>query len=124
MSSQAPHSYEATNIPRRLHELEGALLEAAGRRGGRAVSEGMARAWFLGACGVMAAAAAVGAAIGSVHHVAMAVRHLEVFGVRLSYPVFNGAELLLLGLAGLGAAAVTVAVRACWRQRAAYRDFL
>jgi Peptidase family M48 len=79
---------------------------------------------FLGACGMLAAASAAGAAIGSVHHVSMAVRHLEVFGVRFSYPVPNDVELLLLGLAGLGAAAVTVAVRACWRQRAGYRDFL
>jgi hypothetical protein len=81
-------------------------------------------ATLLGACGLVAAASALGAAIGSVHHVSMAVRHLEVFGVRFSYPASNGAEWLLLGLAGLGAAAVTVAVRSCWRQRAAYRDFL
>jgi hypothetical protein len=81
-------------------------------------------ATLLGACGVVAAASAVGAAVGSVHHVSMAVRHLEVFGVRFSYPASNGAEWLLLGLAGLGAAALTVAVTACWRQRAAYRDFL
>jgi peptidase M48-like protein len=81
-------------------------------------------ATLLGAGGVVAAASALGAAIGSVHHVSMAVRHLEVFGVRFSYPASNGAEWLLLGLAGLSAAAVTLAVRAFWRQRAAYRDFL
>jgi len=81
-------------------------------------------ATLLGACGLVAAASALGAAIGSVHHVSMAAPHVEVFGVRFSYPASNGAEWLLLGLAGLGAAAVTVAVRSCWRQRAAYRDFL
>jgi Peptidase family M48 len=81
-------------------------------------------ATFLCACGVVAAASAVGAAIGSVHHVSMSARHLAVLGVRFSYPAFNDVEVLLLGLAGLGAAAVTVAVRACSRQRAAYRDFI
>jgi hypothetical protein len=79
---------------------------------------------FLGACGVVAAAAAVGAAIDSVHQVSMAPRHLDILGVHFSYPALNVAEWLLLGLAAIGAAAATVAVRTCWHQRAAYRDFL
>jgi Zn-dependent protease with chaperone function len=79
---------------------------------------------FLGACGVLAAAAAVGAAIGSVHRSSVAARHLDLIGLRFSYPSFNAAEWLLLGLALLGATAAIVAVMACWRQRVAYRDFL
>ena len=79
----------------------------------------------LGACGVVAAGSAAGAAVGSVHHVSiMAARHLEAFGVRFSYPAVSGAEWLLLCLAGLGTVAVTLAVRACWRQYTAYRAFL
>jgi Zn-dependent protease with chaperone function len=54
----------------------------------------------------------------------MAARHVELFGLRFSYPVLNDAELLLLGLAALGTAAATLAVRACCRQRAAHRHFL
>jgi hypothetical protein len=73
---------------------------------------------------MLAAVAAVGAAIGSVRHVSMAAHDLEVLGVRLSYPVLNGAGWLLLALAGVGAAAGALVVRACWRQRAAYRGFL
>jgi hypothetical protein len=81
-------------------------------------------ATFLGATGMLAIAAAVVAAIGSLHHVPVAGRHIQVLGVRFSYPVFNDAEWLLLGLAALGAAAATLAARACWRQRTAYKDFL
>ncbi len=79
---------------------------------------------FLGASGWLAAAAAVGAAIRSVHHVAATARYVELIGLRFSYPSFDGAEWLLLALAALGAAALIVAVRACWRQRAAYERFL
>lgn len=79
---------------------------------------------LLGACGLLAAAAAVVAAIGSVRHVSMAADQVEVLSVRLSYPVLNGSEWLLLGLAGLGATAGTLIARACLRQHAAYRDFL
>jgi Zn-dependent protease with chaperone function len=101
------------------------LLEGSDVRSDRPDGRILVRlATLLGACGVVAAASALGAAIGSVHHISMAVRHLDVFGVRFSYPASNGAEWLLLGLAGLSAAAVTLAMRAFWRQRAAYRDFL
>jgi hypothetical protein len=79
---------------------------------------------FLGACGLLASAAAVGAAIGSVHRSSAAAGHLEIIGLRFSYPSFNRDEWLLLGLAVLGAATVIVAIKACWRQRTAYREFL
>jgi hypothetical protein len=78
---------------------------------------------FLAAAGALAAAAAVGAAIGSLHHTGAAVGHLQLAGLKFSYPSFNGAEWLLLGLAALGAAALIVAVRGCRRQRVAYRRF-
>jgi Peptidase family M48 len=77
----------------------------------------------LAAVGALAAAAAVGAAIGSLHRASAAVGHLELAGLKFSYPSFNRAEWLLLGLAVLGAAALVVAVEGCWRQRVAYRRF-
>jgi Peptidase family M48 len=79
---------------------------------------------LLGAAGLLAAAAAMGAAIGSLHHVSVAARHLEVVGLRFSFPSFNAAEWIILAVAVLGAAAAIVAVRAAWRQRLAYRGFL
>jgi Peptidase family M48 len=79
---------------------------------------------ILGAAGMLAAAAAVGAAIGSVHRASMGVGHLDVAGVVLSYPKLNGAEWLLIGLAAFGATAITAACRATWRQRSTYRSFL
>ena len=79
---------------------------------------------ILGTAGMLAAAAAVGAAIGSVHHASMGAGRFEVAGVVLSYPKLNGAEWLLIALAAVGATAITVAGRAAWRQRYAYRGFL
>lgn len=79
---------------------------------------------LLGACGWFAAAAAVGAAIGSVRHVVATASYVELIGLRFSYPSFNDAEWLLLALAALGAAAVILSVRAGFRQRAAYMSFL
>jgi bla regulator protein blaR1 len=79
---------------------------------------------ILGTAGMLAAAAAVGAVIGSVHHASMGVGRFEVAGLVLSYPKLNGAEWLLIGLAAVGATAITVAGRAAWRQRSAYRGFL
>jgi Peptidase family M48 len=78
----------------------------------------------LGTAGMLAAAAAVGAAIGSVHHASMGVGRFDVAGLVLSYPKLNGADWLLIGLAAVGATAITVAGRGAWRQRSAYRGFL
>jgi Zn-dependent protease with chaperone function len=78
----------------------------------------------LGTAGMLAAAAAVGAAIGSVHHASMGVGRFDVAGLVLSYPKLNGADWLLIGLAAVGATAITVAGRVAWRQRSAYRGFL
>jgi Zn-dependent protease with chaperone function len=79
---------------------------------------------IFGAAGMLGAAAAVGAAIGSVHRASMVDGHLRVAGLVLSYPELNGAEWLLIGLAAVGATAITVAGRAAWRQRSSYRGFL
>ena len=62
---------------------------------------------ILGTAGMLAAAATVGAVIGSVHHAAMGAGHFEVAGVGLSYPKLNGAEWLLIALAAVGATAIT-----------------
>jgi hypothetical protein len=94
-------------------------------RGNRPNGQRVGRlAAFLGAAGLLASAAAVGAEIGSVHRSSAAAGHLEVVGLRFTYPSFNGAEWLLVGLGALGAATMIAAVRGCWRQRAAYRGFL
>jgi Zn-dependent protease with chaperone function len=79
---------------------------------------------ILGTAGLLGAAAAVGAVIGSVHHASMGVGRFEVAGLVLSYPKLNGAEWLLIGLAAVGATAIAVAGRAAWRQQSAYRGFL
>ena len=78
----------------------------------------------LGAAGLLAAAAAVGAAVGSVHRASMGAGRLSVAGLVLSYPQLNGAEWLLVGLAVVGATAITIAVRAACRQRFIYRRFV
>ena len=78
----------------------------------------------FGTAGLVAAAVAVGTVIGSVHRAAMGGGHLEVAGLALSYPEPNAAEWLLIGLAAVGATTITVACRATWRQRSAYRSFL
>ena len=79
---------------------------------------------MFGMAGMAAAAVAVGTAIGSVHRASMGVGHLNLAGLALSYPELNGAEWLLIGLAAVGATAITVACRTSWRQRRVYRRFL
>jgi Zn-dependent protease with chaperone function len=79
---------------------------------------------IFGAAGMLAAAAAVGAAIGSVHPTPMGAGRLDVAGVVLSYPEVNGAEWLLIGVAAVGATAITVGCWDSWRQRAVYHSFL
>jgi bla regulator protein blaR1 len=79
---------------------------------------------MFGTAGMVAAAVAVGTAIGSVHRASMGAGRLDVAGLALSYPVLNRAEWLLIGLAAVGANAISFAGRAIWRQRSAYRGFL
>jgi Zn-dependent protease with chaperone function len=78
----------------------------------------------FGTAGLVSAGVAVGTAIGSVHRASMAAGQVDVAGLALSYPDLNGAEWLLIGLAAVGATAITVACRASWRQRSRYRSFL
>jgi hypothetical protein len=79
---------------------------------------------ILGTAGILVAAGALGAALGSVQRVSTGTGHLKVAGVILSYPAFNGTGWLLVGLGAIGVAALTIAGRAAWRQRSAYRSFL
>ena len=78
----------------------------------------------FGMAGMLAAVAAVGAAVGSVHRASMGVGHVGVAGLVFSYPEINAAEWLLIGVAALGATAIIIAVRATWRQRLLYRRFV
>jgi hypothetical protein len=78
----------------------------------------------FGTAGLVAAAVAVGTAIGSVHRASIGTGHLDVAGLALSHPELNAAAWLLIGLAAVGATAITVACGATWRQRSAYRSFL
>jgi Zn-dependent protease with chaperone function len=79
---------------------------------------------LLGATGVAASAAPVGAAIASVHRASTAAVSLDVDGLLLSYPRLNPAASILLGLALVGGSAMTFAVRAILRQHRAHRRFL
>jgi hypothetical protein len=78
----------------------------------------------LGTAGMLAAAAAIGAAIGSVHAVSMGAGRLSAAGLFLSYPELNQAGWLVIGLAAVGATAIAIGARATQRQRCAYRGFL
>jgi hypothetical protein len=79
---------------------------------------------LLGGAGIAAAAAAVGAAIGSVHRVAIGAGQLNVAGLAFSYPTLNAAAAAMLILAAAGAATLAATLRAGWRQSHAHRRFL
>jgi Zn-dependent protease with chaperone function len=78
----------------------------------------------LGACGLAAATAAVGAAVGSVHHRGAGAPEILIAGQRFTYPTINAAAAMLLALAALGAAVLAIALRAGWRQGRDYRRFI
>jgi Zn-dependent protease with chaperone function len=78
----------------------------------------------LGACGLAAAVAAVGAAIGSVHRVGGGAPDVMIAGQRFTYPTVNVAAALLLALAAVGAAVIGIALKASWRQMRDYRRFV
>jgi Zn-dependent protease with chaperone function len=96
--------------------------DAPNKRGGRGRVFWVAV--ILGTAGMLAAASAVGAAIGSVHRASMGAGRVSVAGLVFSYPELNGTEWILIGLAAIGATAITIAVRAAWRQRFIYRHFV
>jgi Zn-dependent protease with chaperone function len=78
----------------------------------------------LGVGGMVTAVAAVASATASVHPAPMAVHHLEIASLRFTYPALNLAAALLLALAAPGAAVMTIALHASWRQRRAYLSFM
>jgi len=73
----------------------------------------------LGACGLMPAAA-----VRAVHVHPAAAHHLVLGGVALTYPAVNAAAVMLLVLAGLGAAVLLVAAWAAWRQVHGHRRLM
>jgi hypothetical protein len=78
----------------------------------------------LGAGGLIATATALTTAIASVHRASTGSYEVLLAGLRFTYPTVNGSGALLLAIAALGAAAVTIAARASWRQRRRYRGFI
>jgi hypothetical protein len=78
----------------------------------------------LGLGGLLAAAAAVNAAIASVHHVSASTGRVTIAGLDFTYPSLNGAEWLLLALATLGIVVICTAVRAAWHQHTSCRAFI
>jgi hypothetical protein len=70
----------------------------------------------LGAAGLGACALVLAAGVSSVHVQPEAAHRLDVAGVALTYPAVNGAAVVLLALAALGAAVLMVTARAAWRQ--------
>jgi Zn-dependent protease with chaperone function len=82
-----------------------------------------ALALALGAGGIIAAAAALTTAIASVHRTSTSYEAV-LAGFRFTYPAVNSSAALLLAIAALGAAAVTMAARASWRQGRQYRGFI
>ena len=79
---------------------------------------------MFGTTGLVVAAVAVAAAIGSVHRASVGVGHLDLAGLLVSYPAVSGGAWPLIALATVGATAMTAACRATLRQRGAYRSFL
>jgi Zn-dependent protease with chaperone function len=78
----------------------------------------------LGAGGLATAAATVAAAAGSVHREGGGAPDIVIAGQRFTYPTVNVAAALLLALAAVGAAVMTIALRASWRQLRDYRRFI
>jgi Zn-dependent protease with chaperone function len=78
----------------------------------------------IGGAGLLAGGAAVAAAAGSVQQVFHGAHSLAFAGLHFTYPTLNGAAVVLVGLAALGASIWRIAVRTGWRQRQAYRGFL
>jgi peptidase M48-like protein len=78
----------------------------------------------LGALGLIGASTAVATAGASVHHDPRGAHDVVILGGHFTYPAVNAAAAVLLALAGLGLAVVTVLVLASWRQLRAYRRFV
>lgn len=84
----------------------------------------LALALALAGAGAAACAAPVGAAIASVHRASATSGRLLLAGITFSYPRLNATAWILLGLALIGASAISAALSAALHQRSAYRRFL
>ena len=78
----------------------------------------------LGAVGLIGASTAVATAAASVHHDPRGAHDVVILGGQFTYPAVNAAAVVLLVLAALGLAVVTILVLATWRQLRAYRHFV
>ena len=78
----------------------------------------------LGAVGLIGASTAVVTAAASVHHDPSQAHDVVILGGHFTYPAVNAAAVVLLALAALGLAVVTILVLATWRQLRAYRHFV
>jgi Zn-dependent protease with chaperone function len=78
----------------------------------------------IGACGLVAASAALGAAVGSVHRESASGHEIVVMGQRLTYPTVNVAAAVLLALAAVGAIVIAIALTAGLRQLRVHRRFV
>jgi len=78
----------------------------------------------LGAGGTIAAGTAVTTAIASIHPESSRAGELALAGLHFTYPAVNGAGFVLLVIATLGAVAVAMGGRACWRQCRQYRRLI
>lgn len=83
-----------------------------------------ALALVLCAGGLIAVVTVLTAAVASVHRASTGFHHVVIAGLRFTYPSINGAGAVLLVIAALGAAALTIAARASWRQRSGYKGFI
>jgi multisubunit Na+/H+ antiporter MnhC subunit len=82
--------------------------------------------WLIavGLSGLGVCALVLAAGVRSVRVAPEAAHRLDVAGIRLTYPVVNGAAALLLGLAVVGAAVLLVALCLVWRQARATRRMI
>jgi Peptidase family M48 len=78
----------------------------------------------LGVSGLLTSGAALAAAIASLHRTFLHAGRFSIASLEFTYPRLNPAGGGLIALAGLGAMALTIALRASWRQRQAFRRFL
>jgi Zn-dependent protease with chaperone function len=78
----------------------------------------------LGVVGMLAATAAIATAVSSVQHAPGNAGHVMLGHLRFTYPTLNLAAALLLVLAALGVAVLSIALRSGLRQHRAYRSFL
>ena len=77
----------------------------------------------LGTGGLLACGAAVAAALAAVHRTSTGTGEFALGGLHFTYPYLNTGGALLFALTSFGAAGLTVAGHATWRQFWRYRHF-